>query len=92
MTGYSQSCRSTKLIHWGAPKRNVLSDKIVLGVAIHIFYFMLYYSSLLSTVISFVYKDKWWFNEGVSVIFYMDSTEKIVLFSVHANKMQPKRE
>ena len=32
-------------------------------VVIHTFYFMLCQSSLLSTVISFVYKDKWWFDE-----------------------------
>ena len=29
----------------------------------HGFYFMLCQSSLLNTVISFVYKDKWWFDE-----------------------------
>ena len=33
----------------------------------HIFYFMLCQSSLLSAVISFVYKDKWWFDESMSV-------------------------
>ena len=30
MTGYSHSCHSIKLIHWGAPERDVLSDKMVL--------------------------------------------------------------
>ena len=35
----------------------------------HTFYFMLCKSSLFSTVISFVYKDKWWFDESMSVIF-----------------------
>ena len=38
-------------------------------VVIHTFYFMLCQSSLLSTVISFVYKDKWWFSESMSIIF-----------------------
>ena len=38
-------------------------------VVTHIFYFMLGQSSLLSTVISFVYKDKLWFDESMSVIF-----------------------
>ena len=31
----------------------------------HTSYFMLCKSSLLSTIISFVYKDKWWFDESV---------------------------
>ena len=30
MTGYSHSCYSIKLIHWGEPERDVLSDKMVL--------------------------------------------------------------
>ena len=30
MTGYSHSHHSIKLIHWGAPQRDVLSDKMVL--------------------------------------------------------------
>ena len=38
--------------------------------------FMLCQSSLLSTVISFVYKDKWWFDESMSVIFCMEILEK----------------
>ena len=29
--------------------------------------------SLLSTVISFVYKEKWWFDETMSVIFCMEN-------------------
>ena len=37
----------------------------------HVVYFMLCQSSLLSTVISFVYKDKLWFDESTSVIFCM---------------------
>ena len=37
----------------------------------NIFYFMLCQSSFLSTVISFVCKDKWWFDESMSVIFCM---------------------
>ena len=38
------------------------------------FYFMRCQSSLLSTVIiSFVYKDKWWFDESMSVIFCMEN-------------------
>ena len=39
-----------------------------------IFYFMLFQSSLLSTVVSFVYKDKLWFDESMSVIFCMKNT------------------
>ena len=42
-------------------------------VVTHTFYFMLCRSSLLSTVISFVYKDKWWFDESMSVIFCMEN-------------------
>ena len=73
MTGYSQSYHSIKLIHCDAPQRDVLSDKMV-WVVTHSFYFMFCQSSLLSTVISFVYKDKWWFDESRSVIFCMENT------------------
>ena len=76
MTGYFHSCHSIKLIHWGAPERDVLGDKIVLRVVTQIFYFMLRQSSILSTLMSFVYKDKWWFDERMSVTFCMESTEK----------------
>ena len=41
------------------------SDKLCIQrqmVVTHIFYFMFCQSSSLSTVISFVYKDKWWFR------------------------------
>ena len=48
-------------------------------VVTHIFYFMLFPSSLLSTVISFVYKDKWWFDESISVI-CMENTWKMNSF------------
>ena len=51
-----------KRIHCGAPQRDVLSDKMVLSVVTHSFYFILCQSSLLSTVISFAYKDKQWFD------------------------------
>ena len=37
----------------------------------HIFYFKLCQSSLFSTVISFVYKDKLWFDESKSVIYLL---------------------
>ena len=36
-------------------------------------YFMLCKSSLFSTVISSVYKDKWWFDESMSVNFCMEN-------------------
>ena len=42
-------------------------------VVTHTFYFMLGKSSLLSTVISFVYKDKRLFDESMSVIFCMEN-------------------
>ena len=42
-------------------------------VVTHTFYFMLCKSSLFSTFIRFVYKDKWWFNESMSVIFCMEN-------------------
>ena len=29
--------------------------------------------ALVSTVVSFVYKDKWWFDESMSVIFCMEN-------------------
>ena len=73
MTGYFHLYHSIKLIHCGAPQRDVLSDKMVFWVVTHIFYFMLWQSSLLSTVISFVYKDKLWFDESISVIFCMEN-------------------
>ena len=38
------------------------------------FYFMLCQSYLLSTVISFVYKDKLWLDKSMSVIFCMENT------------------
>ena len=51
-----------------------------------ILFFMLCRSSLLSTVISFVYKDKWLFDESMSVTFCMESTERrILLFPLHTN-------
>ena len=54
MTGYSRSYHSIKAIYCGAPQRDVMSDKMVT----HSVYFMLCQSSLSSTVITFVYKDK----------------------------------
>ena len=84
MTGYSVSYHSIKLIHCSALQRNVLSDKMVFWMANRSFYFMLCQSSLLSTVISFVYKDKWWFDESMSVIFFMENIWKIIiLFPLH---------
>ena len=60
MTGYSHSYHSIKLIHCSAPKRDVLSDKMVSWVLTRSLYFMLCQSYLLSTVINFLDKDKWW--------------------------------
>ena len=37
---------------------------------------------LLSTVISFVYKDKWCFDESMSVILCMESNEKEFFYSL----------
>ena len=37
VTGYSYSYHSIKRIHYGAPQRDVLSDKMVLWLVIHIF-------------------------------------------------------
>ena len=82
MTGYSHVCHLIKLIHWGALERDVWSDKMVLRVMTHTFYFMLRLSSLLSTVVSFVYKAKWWFDESTSVTFRMKSTEKEFFYSL----------
>ena len=81
MTGYSHLYHSIKFIHCGATQRDVFSDKMVLPAMTYIFYFMLCRSSLLSTAISFVYKDKWWFHESMSVIFCMENNRKrIFLF------------
>ena len=87
MTNYSHSCHSIKCIHCGAPERDVLSDKIVLRVVTHsCFFYVMLCNSLLSTVIIFVYKDKWWFDESMSVTFCMKNTEKrILLFPLHTN-------
>ena len=53
-------------------------------VVTHTFYFMLFQSSLLSTVISFVYKDKWGFDEIMLVIFCMENIlKRILLFPPH---------
>ena len=62
MTSYSHWYHSIKLIHCDAPQRDVLSDKMVLWVVTHIFYFMLCQSSLLSAVISFIQRQivVWW--------------------------------
>ena len=49
-------------------------------VVTHTFYFMLCQSSLLSTVIGFVHKDKWCFDESMSVIFCMENIWKPELF------------
>ena len=35
MTGYSHSYHSIKLIHCGAPQRDVLSDKMVTHILLH---------------------------------------------------------
>ena len=70
MTGCSHSYHSIKLVHCSAPQRDVLSDKMAFWVVTQSFYFMLCQSSLLSTVISFVYKDKLWFDEIVSYLLY----------------------
>ena len=54
-------------------------------VVTHSFYFMLCKSSLFSTVISFVYKDKWWLDESRSVFFFcMENIwKRILLFPLH---------
>ena len=81
MTGYSLSCHSIKIIYWGTPERDVLSDNMVLivsGDSYFFIYFMLCH-------ISFVYKDNWWFHEGKSIIFCMENTEKILLFLLYTN-------
>ena len=53
-------------------------------VVTHTFYFMLCQSSLLSTVISIVYKDKRWFDKSMSVIFCMENIwKRILLFPLH---------
>ena len=42
--------------------------------------------SLLSIVISFVYEDKWWFDESMSATFCIENSFKIILlFSLHIN-------
>ena len=88
MTGYSHLYHSIKLIHCGAPQSDVFSDKMVFWVVTHSFYFMLCQSYLLSTVISFVYKDKLWFEEYMSVIFCMENTwKRIPLFSLHIDSL-----
>ena len=46
------------------------------------FYFMLCQSSLLSTVINFVFKDKCWFDESMSVIFCTENTCKEFFYSL----------
>ena len=43
---------------------------------------MLCQYSLLSNVISFVYKDKWWFDESMSVIFVLKILEKEFFYSL----------
>ena len=49
----------------------------------NIFHFML---SLSCTVTSFVYKDKWWFDESMTVTLFMETIEKrIILFPLHTN-------
>ena len=109
MTGYSHSYHSIKLIHCGAPQRDVLSDNGVLSgdsqflfhalpvlfikycykfsiqrqmVVTHIFYFMPCQPSLLSAAKSFVYKDKLWFDESMSVIFCMENAWKKYFYSL----------
>ena len=57
---------------------------MVFWVVTHSFNFMLCQSCLLSTVISFLYKDKWWFDESMSVMFCMENSWKIIpLFPLH---------
>ena len=50
-----------------------LSIKRQMVVTHTFFYVMFCQSSLLSTIISFVYKGKWWFDESMSVIFCMEN-------------------
>ena len=52
-------------------------------VVTHTFYFMLCQSSLLSTVISFVYKDKMkWFDESMSIISVWKIFQKEFFYSL----------
>ena len=51
-------------------------------VVTHTLYFMLCKSSLFSTVTSFAYKGKWWFDESMSVIFCMEIFEKEFFYSL----------
>ena len=64
MTGYSRSYYSIKLIHCSAPQRDVLNDKMVFCICFEWRLIVLTScfanSFLSSTVISFLYKDKWW--------------------------------
>ena len=48
----------------------------------HTFYFMLCQSSLLSAVISFVYKDKWWFDEACQLFSVWKIFEKEFFYSL----------
>ena len=82
MTCDSYAYHRIKLIHCGARQRDVLSDKMVFWMVTHSFYFMFCQSSLLSTVISFVYKDKWWFDESMSVTSVWKILEKELFYSL----------
>ena len=84
MFGYSHSYHSIKLARCGAAQRDALSDKMVFRVVTHGFNFMLCQSYLFSNVISFVYEDKWWSDETMSVVFCMENTSKrILLFPLY---------
>ena len=83
VTGYSHSYHSIKLIHYSALQRDVLSNKMVFWVVTHRFYFMLCQSSLLSTVISFVYKDKWWSMKACQLFSVWKIFEKEFFYSLY---------
>ena len=51
-------------------------------VMTHTFYFMLCKFSLFSTVISFVYKDKWWFDESSQLFSIWKIFEKEFFYSL----------
>ena len=87
MTGYSHSYHLMKLIHYSAPQRDVLSDTTVFWVVTHSFYFMLCQSYLLSTVISFVYKDKWWWLILLYFMLCQSSLLSTVISFVYKDKL-----
>ena len=87
MTGYPHSYHLTERIHCSVPQRDVLSDKMVLWVVTHSFYFMLCQSYLLSTVISLLFIQRQMVVTHIFIMLSQSSLLSIVISFIYKDKL-----